>query len=539
MTGETAERRTRQRVLEAGVTLLGRDGALTGDLVRRAAEAAGCHEERARVFFRRDEEMILALYARFAAALEARVADLPPGRLAARFRTIMEAKLALVAPYRDPLAALLAASLDPRHELGVLGDAAETIRTRVMAVFAAVALGATDAPADPATAAALGRALYGAHLGLLLLWTQDRSPDGRATRAALDLATNLLRLGGPLAKTPPVAAQLRQTDGAFGSLLAPAADPQVDATAEAVLRALFRHRRLAPDAGACAARPCARCLALHLPRVRRSVLRGDPVHLLLPAFPAKSPSPRKVLGVLPDKAEELALRYLENVCAEIANVYPPGARVTICSDGRVFSDLVGVTDADVTAYGAEIGRLIDALGLRSLDTFSMEDLYDPEDFDAMRAQLEAHYAEPLAEIVARAERSPQHRALFNGIHRFLVEEHPGADGLSKTKLREVCKPLAYEVIRRSDAWGRLLADCFPFALRLSIHPQDPHAEKIGILLGDSAADAWITPWHGAAVHRPDGIWTLMKREDAESLPGAHVVCDAAGRPSHIAVGGKA
>ena len=34
--------------------------------------------------------------------------------------------------------------------------------------------------------------------------------------------------------------------------------------------------------------------------------------------------------------------------------YPPGARITICSDGRVFSDLVGVCDKDVTNYGIEI-----------------------------------------------------------------------------------------------------------------------------------------------------------------------------------------
>lgn len=36
---------------------------------------------------------------------------------------------------------------------------------------------------------------------------------------------------------------------------------------------------------------------------------------------------------------------------QIREIYAPGAKVTICSDGRVFSDLVAVTDENVTLYG--------------------------------------------------------------------------------------------------------------------------------------------------------------------------------------------
>src|SRR4029453_628170 len=117
------------------------------------------------------------------------------------------------------------------------------------------------------------------------------------------------------------------------------------------------HGRLETGAGEVVKNPCAQCLALHLPKVRRFVRAGEPVHLLLPAFPAKSPNPKKVLGRLPDKAEELALGFLQDVCNEISDIYPPGARITICSDGRVFSDLVGVSDQDVTDYGREIDVL--------------------------------------------------------------------------------------------------------------------------------------------------------------------------------------
>ena len=103
---------------------------------------------------------------------------------------------------------------------------------------------------------------------------------------------------------------------------------------------------------------------------------------------------------------------------------------------------------------------------------------------------------------------------------------------TRTRIREACKQLAHQVIQRSDAWSRLVAECFPTAVRLSIHPQDPHSEKIGILLGDTD-DAWLTPWHGVAVRRA-GRFTFMKRCDTMAFPGARIEFEN-GRPSYIEV----
>jgi pyoverdine/dityrosine biosynthesis protein Dit1 len=66
-------------------------------------------------------------------------------------------------------------------------------------------------------------------------------------------------------------------------------------------------------------------------------------------------------------------------------------------------------------------------------------------------------------------------------------------------------------------------------VRLSIHPQPCHAEKIGIYLVDTR-DNWLTPWHGVAVET-QGRFALMKRHEAEAL-GARVVYRD-GRPSHF------
>lgn len=65
---------------------------------------------------------------------------------------------------------------------------------------------------------------------------------------------------------------------------------------------------------------------------------GQAVAMCLPAFPFKSPNNSiKTLGRLPDRAEEIALAHLNGICQAIADVYPPGARIIIVSDGLVYN----------------------------------------------------------------------------------------------------------------------------------------------------------------------------------------------------------
>lgn len=72
--------------------------------------------------------------------------------------------------------------------------------------------------------------------------------------------------------------------------------------------------------------------------IDRFVAAGTRVEACLPAFPFKSANRvYKVLGTLPDKAEELALERLNDMCRRIQEVYPPGARVTIISDGITYN----------------------------------------------------------------------------------------------------------------------------------------------------------------------------------------------------------
>lgn len=75
-----------------------------------------------------------------------------------------------------------------------------------------------------------------------------------------------------------------------------------------------------------------------LPVIGQFVAAGARVEACLPAFPFKSANKvYKVLGPLPDKAEELALDRLNTMCRRIREVYSPGARVTIISDGITYN----------------------------------------------------------------------------------------------------------------------------------------------------------------------------------------------------------
>ena len=68
------------------------------------------------------------------------------------------------------------------------------------------------------------------------------------------------------------------------------------------------------------------------------VMAGKRVDMCLPAFPFKSANKvYKVFGILPDKAEELAMERLNTMCARIAEVYAPGSKLTIISDGLVYN----------------------------------------------------------------------------------------------------------------------------------------------------------------------------------------------------------
>jgi pyoverdine/dityrosine biosynthesis protein Dit1 len=302
---------------------------------------------------------------------------------------------------------------------------------------------------------------------------------------------------------------------------------------------VMQFRRIAGAHPSCSGPSCPECLAPHLAKVIAAVENNQPVTFVLPAFPGKSPNSNKVLGPLPDMAERLALEFLGSLCKRLRRFYAPGARVILCSDGRVFSDVVGMEEEHVTAYQDEVSRLIVELGLSDvISTFNLDDLFGKLSFTEMREQLMGRHAQSLDALQCKVRlggkpgsdrESDDAQRMYCGITRFLVEDAARPEQtMSKTAIQKDCKARAYEVIRRSNAWSGLVESQFPDAVRLSIHPQACGATKLGIRLLN--AESWMTPWHGVAVKVADRFF-LLKRSQAEAL-GATVV-QLAGRPSHF------
>ncbi|GAB1334053.1 isocyanide synthase family protein [Streptomyces sp. E-15] len=270
---------------------------------------------------------------------------------------------------------------------------------------------------------------------------------------------------------------------------------------------------------------------VHRGRIERFVERREPIQFVIPAFPAKSPNRSKVLGALPDLGEKLALGFLQSLCDYIGHFYEPGARITICSDGHVFGDVVGVTDGAVTDYRQALAEMITESGFAALDLYGLDDAFGTADYPKLRCLLEEHYCASLGELRDKVRTDRTTQALFNGIHRFMFEDAVArrGDQVTRSQLRKDSKDTAYQTILRSNAWSRVVAEKFPRAVRLSIHPQPPDSEKLGLRLLRTK-DGWLTPWHGVVLD--DGVNRyLVRRWDAEKVHGSVVWRN--GRPSHF------
>jgi pyoverdine/dityrosine biosynthesis protein Dit1 len=296
-----------------------------------------------------------------------------------------------------------------------------------------------------------------------------------------------------------------------------------------VLTVVLEHQRQAPGDLGCAERPCRVCLGTHLEQVERFIAAGEPVEFVLPAFPAKSPNPAKVLGHLPDLAEVAALTFLQSLCDRIARIYEPGARLVICSDGRVFGDLIEVPDAHISDYKAALTELIVNLGADGLTQFDLDDVHPGVPHDEMRRVLVERYAEPLEVLRAEVKAGGPELALYRGITRFMFEDRFGPTWTgSRAALQREARARAYGVIQRSRAWADLVSEHYPDSVRLSIHPHRCGAEKIGVHLLETE-DSWLTPWHAVAIEER-GRLRLVKRAEAEASGAELVYVD--GRPSH-------
>ena len=263
-----------------------------------------------------------------------------------------------------------------------------------------------------------------------------------------------------------------------------------------------------------------KCMDFHLEKIKKFVQKSEPIEMIIPAFPVKSPNPHKTLSCFPDYAEVLALKKLQELCMYIKEIYPPGAKVTICSDGRVFCDIIPFIEENVSSYSKEILKIIQVEDFSYLSIFKLDNLFSHTEYSRIKDNFIKEFPDNVESLKKKRFYSPDFFVMFSGLNKFIYEDLSYIyKDKSKPWIRNEAKNLTFQIIQRSNTWSKLIEKYFPQALRLSIHPQSAITKKIGVNLVDSD-DLWRTPWHSVCCWK-DNHFFLTSKDNAESL-GAHL-----------------
>ncbi|KAH9909603.1 Pyoverdine/dityrosine biosynthesis protein-domain-containing protein [Xylariomycetidae sp. FL2044] len=249
------------------------------------------------------------------------------------------------------------------------------------------------------------------------------------------------------------------------------------------------------------------------------VVKNETCQMILPAFPCKSPNELKVGSRKPDLAERIALETIHTFVQRVREVYPPGATIWIIHDGHLFSNCIGVDDAAVSEYEADLQNLYRSTFTNPLDQDSVkfcglaELFFSEPDLIQTFAQrwltdLSPPYQHPfptrldktvetarhLVEASCGIDRShlraliqtqdPEILGLYRGQSRFMLHDlsAPSFLSLSTSKRKKLASVVALEMIARNQAYSNLLQLLFPNYVRLSIHAHPNRGPKFAIRL---------------------------------------------------------
>ncbi|KAH3513087.1 hypothetical protein KXV55_001874 [Aspergillus fumigatus] len=284
-----------------------------------------------------------------------------------------------------------------------------------------------------------------------------------------------------------------------------------------------------------------------LPIIERFVAAGTRIEACLPAFPFKSANKvYKVLGSLPDKAEELALDRLNTMCARVREVYPPGLQVAIISDGITYNDLLCISDQDTWAYGEALRQMAAQKQFKYIVFSRIKDLLDiplPEQMSEIvyvancttfRRLLLNKYERADLDIDHEIASNPDTKLTYLGYRRFLESDlkyiFPRGAHRSAHSYKRDCKYLAKQMLIRGDAFAQAIKTSYPNHLRLSIH-ESVAGTKLSISLLNTKT-GFTTPWHCSVAQLANGEWISAPMGEFRKDDRLELVY-ADGRPSHF------
>ncbi|MDP3093189.1 MAG: L-tyrosine/L-tryptophan isonitrile synthase family protein [bacterium] len=241
------------------------------------------------------------------------------------------------------------------------------------------------------------------------------------------------------------------------------------------------------------------------------------IQLTILGFPFKVPVPLKTSRTFPDMGEVLSLLRLSEIADNIQKVYPPGAVITIFTEG-VFGRFSGVPEEDWIAYREFLEKLNELLGLNSVLK-----IIDLSEMEKIVPDFQGHYQKRVAEFKELYQKQdPDFLAKYRGTYESVLrivstkmyDESLLMDVYNENlkdeeitaearKVREDIKKRTHESIFQYHAYLKTRDDIdylekvVPHGLPLTVSPK---ANRLGIFPVSRICTR--LPYHGVPVYSP-------------------------------------
>lgn len=256
---------------------------------------------------------------------------------------------------------------------------------------------------------------------------------------------------------------------------------------------------------------------------------NQPLQFVMLGFPFKSTNDRdKVIGKLPDLAEQATLDNFSMFDTQIKKEHCKGVEVSMVSDGFVFNDILGVSDKIVMDYketSMDMGKN------SPVKWFDLNDFYAGNDLNAKREKLIQQFGISPEKLQQDILMNPDVNFLYRGMIHFMEEELAIRNFPSRNQLQKEAKKIARAMMFRNEAYSNLVRQEFKSHVRLSMHPSINNGAKYSFQLIPSPK-AKHSAWHSALLIRKTGERETIHKKDA--VAAGYELVNQGGRPYYFA-----
>lgn len=256
-----------------------------------------------------------------------------------------------------------------------------------------------------------------------------------------------------------------------------------------------------------------------------------PIEFRMLGFPFKSNNIRdKVIGVLPDLGEQIALENFLTFNKRVKEVYAPGVRITLISDGIVFNDVWDISDKTTQDYYEGVTNIIKT---DVIQWYNAKDFYPARlSLKEVREKITTQWGVSNEQLSKDILTNPDVNFLYRGIIKFGALELAIKNFNTPTQLQKAAKIFARNTMMRNQAYTNMLNYEFKDHIRLSMHPSVNNGCKYSFkLIPSPSTKAWTSPWHCAILVDKEGDFVTVHRKDA--IAAGYKLVNMGGRPFYF------